>query len=102
MVCQGAQHRTPVHLAASHAGSAAGAALRDLLAAGGALECLDADGETPLLAALQGNRRDAVDILLAAGASCVGPCRAVGGVQGSLQGGLCLARLVAVLRLRKP
>lgn len=68
----GAQHRTPVHLAAAHAGSAAGAALRDLLAAGGALECLDADGATPLLVALRGNRRDAIDILVAAGADLRG------------------------------
>ena len=56
-----------MHTAAAHAGSAAGGALRDLLAAGGDLEAADAGGATPLLAALAGNRREAVDVLLAAG-----------------------------------
>ncbi len=63
-----AQGRTPLHLAARHAGSDAAGALGDLLAAGGAVEAADAAGATPLLAALAENRRDAVSALLDAGA----------------------------------
>ncbi len=63
-----AQGRTPLHLAARHAGSDAAGALGDLLAAGGAVEAADAAGATPLLAALAENRRDAVGALLDAGA----------------------------------
>ena len=58
-----------MHIAAAHAGSAAGSALRALLAAGGDLEAAGAGRATPLLVALAENRREAVDILLAAGAA---------------------------------
>ncbi|EIE19246.1 hypothetical protein COCSUDRAFT_83594 [Coccomyxa subellipsoidea C-169] len=39
----------------------------DLLEAGAPLEAVDEEGRTPLLAALDGNRKEAIDVLIAAG-----------------------------------
>ena len=62
-----AQGFTPLHTAAAHSSQQAAAVMGDLLAAGADLEAPDQAGRTPLLLALEGNRKDAISTLLAAG-----------------------------------
>lgn len=59
---------TPLHTAASHSSFQAHLVLVDLLESGAEVEAVDNEGRTPLLLALEGNRKEAIDVLLAAGA----------------------------------
>lgn len=59
---------TPLHVAAGHSSAQANAIIGDLANSGADLEATDREGRTPLLFALEGSRKDAVDALLRAGA----------------------------------
>lgn len=58
---------TPLHVAAGHSSSQAHTIIGDLAQGGADLEAADREGRTPLLFALEGNRKDAIDALLHAG-----------------------------------
>jgi ankyrin repeat protein len=45
--------------------------LADLLEEGADIEAADEEGRTPLLLALESNRKEAIDVLIAAGKACV-------------------------------
>ena len=59
---------TPLHVAAGHSSSQAHTIIEDLAQGGADLEATDREGRTPLLFALEGNRKEAIDALLHAGA----------------------------------
>ncbi|CAK0783408.1 hypothetical protein CVIRNUC_006607 [Coccomyxa viridis] len=59
---------TPLHVAAGHSSSQAHTIIEDLAHGGADLEATDREGRTPLLFALEGHRKDAIDALLHAGA----------------------------------
>ncbi len=61
------QEWTPLHVAAGHSSSQAHLIIEDLASGGADLEATDREGRTPLLFALEGNRKDAIDALLTAG-----------------------------------
>ena len=63
-----AQGWTPLHVAAGHSSSQAHIIIDDLAQGGADLEATDREGRTPLLFALEGNRKEAIDALLHAGA----------------------------------
>ena len=67
---------TPLHTAAAHSSHQAAAVLGDLLEAGADVEVPDQAGRTPLLLALEGNRKDAISALLAAGDASATPTSA--------------------------
>lgn len=58
---------TPLHTAASHSSFQAHLVLADLLEGGADMEAQDNEGRTPLLLALEGNRKEAIDVLIATG-----------------------------------
>ena len=60
---------TPLHVAAGHSSSQAHTIIGDLAHGGAYMEATDREGRTPLLFALEGHRKDAIDALLHAGAS---------------------------------
>ena len=60
---------TPLHVAAGHSSSQAHTIIQDLAQGDADLEATDREGRTPLLFALEGHRKDAIDALLHAGAS---------------------------------
>ena len=64
---------TPLHVAAGHSSAQANAIIGDLANSGADLEATDREGRTPLLFALEGSRKDAIDALLRAGARAVRP-----------------------------
>ena len=55
-------------MAAGHSSSQAHTIIEDLAQGGADLEATDREGRTPLLFALEGNRKEAIDALLHAGA----------------------------------
>lgn len=59
---------TPLHVAAGHSSSQAHTIIEDLAQGGADLEATDREGRTPLLFALEGNRKEAIEALLHAGA----------------------------------
>lgn len=61
------QGYTPLHTAASHSSFQSHLVLADLMEAGADLEAVDEEGRTPLLVALDGNRKEAIDVLIAGG-----------------------------------
>ena len=61
------QGYTLLHTAASHSSFQSHLILADLMKAGAALEAVDDEGRTPLLVALDGNRKEAIDVLIAGG-----------------------------------
>lgn len=58
---------TPLHTAASHSSFQSHLVTADLLEAGAPLEAVDDEGRTPLLVALDRNRKEAIEVLIAAG-----------------------------------
>ena len=74
-------------MAAGHSSSQAHTIIEDLAHGGADLEATDREGRTPLLFALEGHRKDAIDALLHAGASLL---QAV--CKGQCQGRLSLSR----------
>lgn len=66
---------TPLHTAAAHSSQQAAAVMGNLLEAGADLEAPDQAGRTPLLLALEGNRKDAISTLLAAGGGLQSTCQ---------------------------
>ena len=62
-----AQGWTPLHVAAGHSSSQAHTIIADLAQGSADLEATDREGRTPLLFALEGNRKEAIDALLHAG-----------------------------------
>jgi len=58
---------SPLHTAASHSSFQSHLVTADLLEAGAPLEAVDDEGRTPLMVALEGNRKEAIDVLIAGG-----------------------------------
>ena len=68
------QGLTPLHTAAMHSSFQSHLVAAELLAQGADAEAPDGCGRTPLLLALESNRKEAIDALLAAGARLYNNC----------------------------